>query len=604
MKWFIWFISYAIVTIISNCFVHIYLVKYNIPSTIWLLIYVLVALSWMIFFFKLIEIIYKVTIISKATESGRLKEKRKWTKYENENYVKEATKKERRDGLEKIRLDPKVGYVLNDKPIKGGVILESYTHSFWIKKLCRIHSVKKQEHSLIVGSPGSGKSYCFILPMICNIALAKENIITNDPKGELHLGTLNFLLENDYNVNVLDFINPEYSQHWNPFYLCVDAYQQERKRVKEKIKIAEENKILYNHDYDKNQYEYRPNYSKSLEYLRDVVDAFLANVKDDAIWKEGALKLIEGVALLLLEKEMDEYVNLKNIIYIVNTEQDGKKSYLKELMKDASPAVINRLNMYVSSSEKTKQSFMASFNSYLSKYEINEDIMSITSESTIDIRKFATESKQALFLKVHDNKTTYHNFASLFYKQCYDVLIEESKKSKKYFQTGVDCLDTVVHFVLDEFGVMPPIAAIDTVYAAARGRDIRYHVALQGFDQIVKHYGKEIANTITSSITHLVYLKSGDQDTHFKLSKFFGNTLIWNKNKNDYEEKPMYTPEKLSKYKQGYAFVKSQGKNPYNIKFLGYRDFPFYRPPASASTLDKIPLQDVKLFNIKEFLLQ
>lgn len=66
----------------------------------------------------------------------------------------------------------------------------------------------------------------------------------------------------------------------------------------------------------------------------------------------------------------------------------------------------------------------------------------------------------------------------------------------------------------------------------------------------------------------------------------------------------MYTPEKLSKYKQGFAFVKSQGKNPYNIKFLGYRDFPFYRSPVSASALDKIPLQDVKLFNMKDYLSQ
>ena len=49
------------------------------------------------------------------------------------------------------------------------------------------------DHTLIIGSTGSGKTQCEILPMIFNLGYAGESMVINDTKGELYNYTSNFL---------------------------------------------------------------------------------------------------------------------------------------------------------------------------------------------------------------------------------------------------------------------------------------------------------------------------------------------------------------------------------------------------------------------------
>lgn len=52
-------------------------------------------------------------------------------------------------------------------------------------------------HSLIIGSTGSGKTLCEIMPLIFNLGYADESMIINDTKGELYSTTSNFLKKED-----------------------------------------------------------------------------------------------------------------------------------------------------------------------------------------------------------------------------------------------------------------------------------------------------------------------------------------------------------------------------------------------------------------------
>lgn len=50
----------------------------------------------------------------------------------------------------------------------------------------------KFDHTLIIGSTGSGKTISCILPLIFNLACAGESMVINDTKGELYSYTADF----------------------------------------------------------------------------------------------------------------------------------------------------------------------------------------------------------------------------------------------------------------------------------------------------------------------------------------------------------------------------------------------------------------------------
>ena len=72
-------------------------------------------------------------------------------------------------------------------------------------------------HNLIIGTTGSGKSFSFILPMLCLLAMTGESGLCVDIKGELSQTTAELFKRKGYRVYFLDFIEPHNSDCWNPF---------------------------------------------------------------------------------------------------------------------------------------------------------------------------------------------------------------------------------------------------------------------------------------------------------------------------------------------------------------------------------------------------
>ena len=83
-----------------------------------------------------------------------------------------------------------------------------------------------EDHYVIVGSTGSGKTQIGSLPMINLMARAGESIVVTDPKGELYEGTANLLKEKGYNIVVLNFRDPQKGNSWNPMSLPYKLYKE------------------------------------------------------------------------------------------------------------------------------------------------------------------------------------------------------------------------------------------------------------------------------------------------------------------------------------------------------------------------------------------
>ena len=68
----------------------------------------------------------------------------------------------------------------------------------------KIYYDDSSDHTLIVGTTGSGKSVGLIMPLIFNLADAEESMIINDTKGELYSMTANYLKDRGYNIRIIN----------------------------------------------------------------------------------------------------------------------------------------------------------------------------------------------------------------------------------------------------------------------------------------------------------------------------------------------------------------------------------------------------------------
>ena len=213
-------------------------------------------------------------------------------------------------------------------------------------------------HSLIIGTTNSGKTFSVIHILIDIARMAGESMVINDLKGELYKMHYDSLIADGYDVKVLNFVDPDASDYWNPFGLVYKAYrnaQDEFERTygsnehyiammeakkslyrclaeKEALynlfakQAAESNmergsrrvpskKILSNIDgrIAKARRIYReekgllgasPDFSDAFEYLKEIATAIgdEPNAKD-RYWSDSAIHLIEGAVCFLLEQE-------------------------------------------------------------------------------------------------------------------------------------------------------------------------------------------------------------------------------------------------------------------------------------------------------------
>lgn len=99
-------------------------------------------------------------------------------------------------------------------------------------------------HSLFVGSTGRGKSITFVIAMLYFYALANENVLLNDPKGELLDATKDFFEQQGYQIITLDFTNAKNSSRWNPLQIPLNAYKKELTRYLFYFQFEEVNEEL------------------------------------------------------------------------------------------------------------------------------------------------------------------------------------------------------------------------------------------------------------------------------------------------------------------------------------------------------------------------
>lgn len=360
------------------------------------------------------------------------------------------------------------------------------------KKLIYIDS--SEAHTLLIGSTGSKKSRLVVMPLVRILAAAGESMIITDPKAEIYRRTAVHLKNKGYQINILNFRNPQLSDGWNFLSIPYNLY--------------------LNGEVD-----------KACEIINDAAINLIPIIGKDPYWDYSSRDLFVGLALLLFRlcknyHLQQKTVNVQNLINLrmemfmeANTIDVKKTIYWKEAENDE--LIMNKLIGTVVCPEKTMACILSTFDQHMSCFSLYPQLMNLLSISTFSF-DFVGYKKNAVFIILPDEKTTFHKLASIFLKQSYEHFL-----TQVYNTCEDNRFPKRINYILDEFSSLPIISDFPQMISASRSRNIRFHLVMQSQKQLFQKYGDE-TETIQSNCGNWLFLYTKELELLQKISALGG----------------------------------------------------------------------------------
>lgn len=486
-------------------------------------------------------------------------------------------------------------------------------------------------HTLVIGTTGSGKTSSYIIPSVKALALTTEatrpSFLFTDPKGELYEKTAWYLKEHGYKILTLDFRHPERSLRWNPLRYAWTKMC-EAQGVLDRITMVSERGVpvyrLNGREYDGDaidgaaRAEIQRLEDEAYEEIINIVAALCpVTSAKDPIWDEGAKGLIQGVVMAMLEDGMSpddvgmtaEKFNFYNLHQICTHAGAGYQDLIGYFQyRDKKSRAVSSAEIVLVAPPQQQGSYMSSVQQKLQMFN-DRGICNMTSASEIDVKEM-DEQPTAIYLMLPDEKEGRHPLGSLFISQCYKKLVE------KAVENG-GSLKRRVFFMMDEYGNMPKIDGVQSMYTVGRSRGIIQIPVIQSYSQIIDKYGQETARTIFGNCNIEVFIGSKDNETCKQFSEKLGNYTVLSASvsggkhavEHNYsesvKERPLMYPRELTllnnKRDMGNVVVINQGYSPTLGTFTPYfksKVFPLGETPEAALTPRALD-EDAALFDFR-----
>ena len=328
---------------------------------------------------------------------------------------------------------------------------------------------------LVVGGSGSGKSASYVKP---NVKNCLGSYIFTDPKGELYDDTAGYLKERGYEIKLLNLVNPESSDCYNPL-----------AHVRSEIDVD----IIAN------------------TIIKGQKDG-AGSSSNDPYWDNTSESLLKALIFYLLSCRPPEEQNLASCAEMVRAaSSDGNSNKLPE----NSPASRN-FNNVAMASDKTFSTILSSLQSKLGKFD-SKVIADVTSSDTIDFDEIATK-KIALYVVASDTHSAYDFLLTIFFSQLIQQLYDYADKHGGK-------LTVPAFFMLDEFVNIGQIPDFDKKISTSRSRAISFSVVVQNLEQLKAVYEKT-HETIIGNCDTLLFLGSPSYSTLEYFSKQLGEKTI------------------------------------------------------------------------------
>lgn len=130
-----------------------------------------------------------------------------------------------------------------------------------------------------------------------------------------------------------------------------------------------------------------------------------------------------------------------------------------------------------------------------------------------------SESPVALFLVTPPNNPSYNQLPAFAVDQIFNTIYSTAlANGRKSF--------TRVHFILDEFGNLPPISHMDTKVSIGLGQNLLFDIVVQNLEQLQINYSQQQAETIESNCANLLYILTESKKTAETISAKIGKRTV------------------------------------------------------------------------------
>lgn len=339
------------------------------------------------------------------------------------------------------------------------------------------HKTQLNNNVLVVGAAGSGKTRSIVSP---NILQAVGSYIITDPKGLLYKKYGKYLREKGYKVRILDFVNPEKSDKYNPLMYIRSSY--------DVLKLAH---LFIDSSNLTGIVGGDPFWEESSEILFSALVGYL--------WEHSRVadRTLDGVFKLIRCCNVSEY----------NSEAQTTLDRIFRDVENKNPKdfSLNQYKKFRVAAGRTLCSVLASLNSRLGRFDFPElHNMMATDEMRLgDIGR----EKTAVFVIISDRDRTMDGLANVFYGQAMDELCRVADEE---YEDG--CLPVPVRFILDDFATNCKITDFPRMISSIRSRGISTMLMLQAESQLEYCYGRD-GHTIIANCDNYVYLGGNDIET-------------------------------------------------------------------------------------------
>lgn len=350
------------------------------------------------------------------------------------------------------------------------------------------HKHRRSLNVLVIGGSGAAKTRGYVKP---NILEANTNYVITDPKMEVLTDTGGYLKKKGYDVRVLNLVNLEQSDGYNPFRYLRDE--------KDALKLVN---TLIQATTPKGSHESDPFWTKSETALLQAIILML--YQEAPAYEQNFSMVMRVLEYAEVREDDDEYISPLDLLFKAMEHEHPESVALRQY------------KVFKQAAGKTAKSILVSAAVRLAPFNLPQ-IKAITDHDDMDLYTLG-EKKCALYAVIPDNDTTFNFLVSLLYSQIFQALYYCAD------QIHHGALPCHVHFILDEAPSVN-LPGLPRELATMRSRNISCSTIIQNMAQIKELY-KDSWETIPGNSDTLLYLGGNESSTHKYISEALGKSTI------------------------------------------------------------------------------
>lgn len=357
---------------------------------------------------------------------------------------------------------------------------------------------------LVIGAPGTGKSWGFVRPMIFQCVKRRESMILTDPKAELYESTAGYLADMGYEVRVFNLLEMEHSDRWN----CIGEADYDERLIP--IIAAT---IINNTSSEKEAGDF---WAKAELNLLTALLYYVQNDKD-----------VSGNVLPLSQRRLGRILSLLT--------ENGLEKIDREIkLLPAGHPAKGPYGLFLQAKENIRGNIVIGLGNRLNVFQ-DKLVDALTADSTIDLT-LPGHKPCAYFCILSAQDHTYAFLSSLFFTMIFSRLEQYARR-----ETEDGKLPVPVNFVLDEFPSIGKLGDFKRSIAFTRGFRMNCIVIVQSIAQLADIYPRREWEEITACCDATICLGVNDTTSAQFISEKCGMTTIRVTN-NQQPQTPLFSP--------------------------------------------------------------